>query len=52
MADPKNDTALSAYLEARANDAQLLLEVLCRQPSVVLDRAVRFGCYLFIELGN
>ena len=35
MADPKNDTALSAYLEAHANDAQLLLEVLCRQPSVV-----------------
>jgi acetylornithine deacetylase/succinyl-diaminopimelate desuccinylase-like protein len=35
MADPKNDTALSSYLEAHANDAQLLLEVLCRQPSVV-----------------
>ena len=35
MADPKNDTAFSAYLEAHANDAQLLLEVLCRQPSVV-----------------
>lgn len=35
MADPKNDTALSAYLEAHANNAQQLLEVLCRQPSVV-----------------
>src|SRR5437588_1512948 len=35
MADPKNDTALSSYLEAHSNDAQLLLEVLCRQPSVV-----------------
>jgi len=35
MADPKNDTALSSYLEAHANDAQVLLEVLCRQPSVV-----------------
>src|SRR2546429_9539042 len=35
MADPTNDTALSSYLEAHANDAQLLLEVLCRQPSVV-----------------
>jgi len=35
MADPQNDTALSSYLEAHANDAQLLLEVLCRQPSVV-----------------
>jgi acetylornithine deacetylase/succinyl-diaminopimelate desuccinylase-like protein len=35
MVDPMNDTALSAYMEAHANDAQLLLEVLCRQPSVV-----------------
>src|SRR5437763_3136348 len=35
MADPTNDTALSAYLEAHTNDAQQLLEVLCRQPSVV-----------------
>lgn len=35
MADPKFDTALSAYLEAHPNDAQVLLEVLCRQPSVV-----------------
>jgi acetylornithine deacetylase/succinyl-diaminopimelate desuccinylase-like protein len=29
------DTALTSYLEAHAKDAQLLLEVLCRQPSVV-----------------
>jgi acetylornithine deacetylase/succinyl-diaminopimelate desuccinylase-like protein len=35
MADPMSDAALAAYLEAHANDAQLLLEVLCRQPSVV-----------------
>lgn len=35
MADPKSDTAFSSYLETHANDAQLLLEVLCRQPSVV-----------------
>ncbi len=35
MTYPKLDTALSAYLEAHANDAQALLEVLCRQPSVV-----------------
>jgi acetylornithine deacetylase/succinyl-diaminopimelate desuccinylase-like protein len=35
MVDPMNDTALSVYMEAHANDAQLLLEVLCRQPSVV-----------------
>src|SRR6266851_7044783 len=35
MAHLENDTALSSYLEAHANDAQLLLEVLCRQPSVV-----------------
>ena len=35
MVEPKHDTAISAYLEAHANDAQLLLEVLCRQPSVV-----------------
>ena len=35
MTDPMKDTALSAYLEAHANDAQRLLEVLCRQPSVV-----------------
>ncbi|MGZ6367682.1 MAG: M20/M25/M40 family metallo-hydrolase [Ktedonobacteraceae bacterium] len=35
MVEPKLDTALSAYLEAHANDAQVLLEVLCRQPSVV-----------------
>ena len=26
MADPKNDTALSAYLEAHANDAQSCLK--------------------------
>ncbi|MGZ3626130.1 MAG: M20/M25/M40 family metallo-hydrolase [Ktedonobacteraceae bacterium] len=35
MVEPKLDTALLAYLEAHANDAQVLLEVLCRQPSVV-----------------
>jgi acetylornithine deacetylase/succinyl-diaminopimelate desuccinylase-like protein len=35
MAQLHNDAALSSYLEAHANDAQLLLEVLCRQPSVV-----------------
>jgi len=35
MVEPKLDTALSAYLKAHANDAQVLLEVLCRQPSVV-----------------
>ena len=35
MVESKLDTALSAYLEGHANDAQLLLEVLCRQPSVV-----------------
>lgn len=35
MVESKLDTTLSAYLEAHANDAQLLLEVLCRQPSVV-----------------
>ena len=35
MAHLDNDTALSSYLEAHANDAQLLLERLCSQPSVV-----------------
>ena len=35
MAHLENDTALSSYLEAHANDAQLLLERLCSQPSVV-----------------
>lgn len=35
MTNPKFDAALSAYLEAHAKDAQILLEVLCRQPSVV-----------------
>jgi acetylornithine deacetylase/succinyl-diaminopimelate desuccinylase-like protein len=35
MVVSKLDSALSAYLEAHANDAQVLLEVLCRQPSVV-----------------
>jgi len=52
MADPKKDAAHSAYLEVHASDAQLLLEVICRQPSDDLVRAVRFGCYLFMELGN
>src|SRR5260370_22814075 len=35
MAHLENDTALSSYLEAHANDALLLLERLCSQPSVV-----------------
>ena len=35
MAHLDNGTALSSYLEAHANDAQLLLERLCSQPSVV-----------------
>jgi acetylornithine deacetylase/succinyl-diaminopimelate desuccinylase-like protein len=35
MAHLENDTALSSYLEAHSNDAQLLLERLCSQPSVV-----------------
>ena len=35
MAFLENDTALSSYLEAHQNDAQLLLERLCSQPSVV-----------------
>jgi hypothetical protein len=52
MADLMNDTALSTYLEAHANDAQLILEVLGRQQSDDLVRAVRFGCYLFVELGK
>ncbi len=46
------DTALSTYLEAHANDTQLLLEVLCRLQNDVLDRTVHFGCYLFMELGK
>jgi len=46
------DTALSTYLEALANDTQLLLEVLCRLQSDDLDRTVYFGCYLFMELGK
>ena len=35
MAPLENDTALSSYLEAHPNEAQMLLERLCSQPSVV-----------------
>ena len=35
MTDSSNNAGLSAYLNTHANDAQVLLEILCRQPSVV-----------------
>jgi acetylornithine deacetylase/succinyl-diaminopimelate desuccinylase-like protein len=33
------DTAITSYLESHANDARLLLEQLCRQPSIAAQNA-------------